>query len=77
MPWVRATPFRIDILGFSLGYEMALSNVLNVLDLAVSHSMPRAHGLTPLIIAGGTACFNAEPLAGIYRLFFAWAKGKM
>ncbi len=76
MPWVRDAVRELTSLGFLWGMEMAFSNVLNVLDLAVSHSMPRAHGLTPLIMAGGTACFNAEPLAGIYRLF-SLGEGKM
>ena len=61
---------EFDILGFSLGYEMAFSNVLNVLDLAgiPLHASERT-ALTPLIMAGGTACFNAEPLAEFIDLF--------
>ena len=44
-----------DIIGFSLGYEMAYSNVLNMLDLAglPLRSADRPE-LTPLIVAGGT-----------------------
>ena len=59
-----------DIIGFSLGYEMAFSNVLNVLDLAgiPLHAAERT-ALTPLVMAGGTACFNAEPLAEFIDLF--------
>lgn len=61
---------EFDILGFSLGYEMVFSNVLNVLDLAgiPLHASERT-ALTPLIMAGGTACFNAEPLAEFIDLF--------
>ena len=61
---------EFDILGFSLGYEMAFSNGLNVLDLAgiPLHASERT-ALTPLIMAGGTACFNAEPLAEFIDLF--------
>ena len=61
---------EFDILGFSLGYEMAFSNVLNVLDLAgiPLHASERT-ALTPLVMAGGTACFNAEPLAEFIDLF--------
>ena len=49
---------------------MAFSNVLNVLDLAgiPLHASERT-ALTPLIMAGGTACFNAEPLAEFIDLF--------
>ncbi len=53
-----------DIIGFSLGYEMAYTNVLNLLDLAglPLRSADRPN-LTPLIVAGGTSTYNPEPLA--------------
>ena len=53
-----------DLIGFSLGYEMAYSNVLNLLDLAglPLRSTDRSE-LFPLIIAGGTCTYNPEPLA--------------
>ena len=59
-----------DIIGFSLGYEMAFTNVLNMLDLAgvPLHAEERTD-LTPIVMAGGTACFNAEPLADFIDLF--------
>ena len=59
-----------DIIGFSLGYEMAFSNVLNMLDLAgvPLHAAERTE-LAPIVMAGGTACFNAEPLADFIDLF--------
>jgi radical SAM family uncharacterized protein len=53
-----------DIIGFSLGYELAYSNVLNLLDLAgLPLRSADRDGLTPLIIAGGTAMYDPEPLA--------------
>lgn len=59
-----------DIIGFSLGYEMAYSNVLNMLDLAGlplrSEDRP---DLTPLVVAGGTCCYNPEPLAPFVDFF--------
>ena len=59
-----------DIIGFSLGYEMAYTNVLNMLDLA---GLPLREAerpdLTPLIVAGGTCCYNPEPLAPFVDLF--------
>ncbi len=64
-------PIReFDVIGFSLGYEMAFSNVLNMLNLAgvPLHAAERTE-LTPLVMAGGTACFNAEPLADFIDLF--------
>lgn len=59
-----------DIIGFSLGYEMAYTNVLNMLDLAglPLRSADRPE-LTPLIVAGGTCCYNPEPLAPFVDLF--------
>ena len=61
---------RFDIIGFSLGYEMAYSNVLNMLDLA---GLPLRNAdrpeLAPLVVAGGTCCYNPEPLAPFMDLF--------
>ena len=53
-----------DIIGFSLGYEMAYTNVLNMLDLAglPLRSADRP-GITPLVVAGDTSTYNPEPLA--------------
>ena len=53
-----------DVIGFSVGYEMAYTAMLNMLELS---GLPlRAGdrtGLRPLVIAGGTAMYNAEPVA--------------
>ena len=53
-----------DIVAFSVGYEMAFTAILNMLDLAgiLLRSAERTD-LTPLVIAGGTAMYNAEPIA--------------
>ena len=58
-----------DIVAFSVGYEMAFPAILNMLDLAgiPIHSAERT-GLTPLVIAGGTAMYNAEPIADFIDL---------
>ena len=55
---------NFDIVAFSVGYEMAFPAILNMLDLAniPLHASER-EGLTPLVIAGGTAMYNAEPMA--------------
>ncbi len=61
-------PLRdFDVLGFSLLYELNLSNVLTVLDLAgiPLSSGERGEG-DPLILAGGPAAFNPEPTAAIF-----------
>lgn len=59
-----------DLIGFSLGYEMAYTNVLNMLDLAgLPVRAEERKGLAPLIVAGGTCAFNPEPLAPFVDLF--------
>src|SRR5215468_3180626 len=53
-----------DVLGVSFATEMAYTNLLTVLDLAgipfLSSERTVAH---PLVIAGGHAAFNPEPIA--------------
>jgi len=59
-----------DALGFSLGYEMAYTSVLNLLDLAgLPLRSADRQGLTPLVFAGGACCCNPEPLAPFLDLF--------
>ncbi|MDD5339155.1 MAG: TIGR03960 family B12-binding radical SAM protein [Dehalococcoidales bacterium] len=59
-----------DIIGFSLGYELGYTNVLNMLDLAgipvLSSERDDSH---PLIIAGGTCVLNPEPMADFIDAF--------
>lgn len=59
-----------DVLGFSLGYELTYTNVINMLDLAgiPAESHQRGDSL-PLIIAGGTCSLNPEPAAAFFDLF--------
>jgi radical SAM family uncharacterized protein len=65
-----------DIIGFSLGYEMAYSNVLNMLDLAgLPLRSAERSDLSPLVVAGGTCCFNPEPLAPFID-FFSLGEGE-
>ncbi len=56
-----------DILGFTLPYEQLYTNVLTMLDLA---GLPlRAADRTlddPLVIAGGSACYNPEPMSAFF-----------
>ena len=58
-----------DIIAFSVGYEMAFPAMLNMLDLAgvPLHASERTE-LTPLVIAGGTAMYNCEPIADFIDL---------
>ncbi len=59
-----------DLIGFSLGYEMAYTNVLNMLDLAgVPVRSEDRYELGPIVVAGGTCAFNPEPLAPFVDIF--------
>jgi radical SAM family uncharacterized protein len=59
-----------DILGFSLPYETLYTNVLNMLDLAGIPLRASARGQAdPLVIAGGHACFNPEPMHAFIDAF--------
>ena len=59
-----------DLIGFSLGYEMAYTNVLNMLDLAgLPVRAEERHELSPIIVAGGTCAYNPEPLAPFVDIF--------
>lgn len=59
-----------DIVGFTLPYESLYTNVLNILDLAgiPLHSAERG-AEHPLVIAGGHATYNPEPMAGFIDAF--------
>ena len=60
---------EFDIVGFSVGYEMAYPAMLNMLDLAgIPLRAEDRRGLQPLVIAGGTAMYNAEPVADFLDL---------
>ena len=60
---------NFDIVAFSVGYEMAFTAILNMLDLAgIPLRSAQRDGLTPLVIAGGTAMYNAEPIANFIDL---------
>ena len=58
-----------DTIAFSIGYEMAYTNVLNMLDLAgLPVKSADRPNLLPLVFAGGTSCINPEPLADFMDL---------
>ncbi len=75
-----------DVLGFTLPYEQLYTNVLTTLDLAgiplraadreSSPSFPGREGgpggvgSWPLILAGGAACLNPEPMHAFFDAFF-------
>jgi radical SAM superfamily enzyme YgiQ (UPF0313 family) len=59
-----------DIIGFSLGYEMSYTNLLNMLDLSGIPLRAEKRGKNhPLIVAGGVCAYNPEPLAPFVDIF--------
>ncbi len=59
-----------DIIGFSLPYETLYTNTLNALDLAGIPIFSRERDEThPLVIAGGHATFNPEPMHAFIDAF--------
>ncbi len=67
---------EFDIIGFSLGYELTYTNVLNMLDLAqIPVLASERNDSHPLIIAGGGCALNPEPMADFID-FFAIGDGE-
>ena len=59
-----------DVLAFSIGYEMAYSTVLDMMDMAgIPIRSADRKTLLPLVIAGGTAALNPEPMADFIDIF--------
>ena len=65
-----------DMIAFTIGYEMAYSNILNMLNLAgvPLHSRDR-HDLKNIVFAGGVCAYNPEPLADFID-FFSLGEGE-
>jgi len=60
---------KFDLVGFSLQHELCYTNVLNMLDLSGIPLLAQDRlENAPLIIAGGPACFNPEPMADVFDL---------
>jgi len=59
-----------DIIGFSLGYELTYTNVLNMLYLAQIPALAaERNDAYPLVIAGGSCALNPEPMADFIDFF--------
>lgn len=65
------TPCKdMDVLGFTLQYEMSYTNILNMLELSEIPIKAKDRDESyPLIIAGGPCAFNPEPLADFIDIF--------
>ncbi|MGM9548774.1 MAG: TIGR03960 family B12-binding radical SAM protein [Faecousia sp.] len=65
-----------DMIAFTIGYEMAYSNILNMLSLAgVPLRSKDRQGLKNIVFAGGVCAFNPEPLADFID-FFSLGEGE-
>ena len=65
-----------DMIAFSIGYEMAYSNILNMLDLAgLPLRSADRKGLKNIVFAGGVCAYNPEPLAEFVD-FFSLGEGE-
>ena len=71
------TPVReFDMIAFTIGYEMAYSNILNMLNLAdVPLRSKDRQGLKNIVFAGGVCAFNPGPLADFIG-FFSLGEGE-
>ena len=65
------TPVReLDIIGFTLQYEMSYTNILNMLKLGgIPIAKAERDENYPVIIAGGPCAYNPEPLADFIDAF--------
>ncbi len=62
---------QFDIVGFSLQYEMAYTNLLYMLDLAgIPFRASDRDDSFPLLVAGGPCAVNPEPIADFFDIVF-------
>ena len=65
-----------DMIAFTIGYEMAYTSIVNMLDLAgVPIWAKDRHELSQMVFAGGVCTFNPEPLAPFFD-FFSLGEGE-
>ena len=67
---------EFDMIAFTIGYEMAYTSIVNMLDLAgVPIYAKDRQGLDQMVFAGGVCTFNPEPLAPFFD-FFSLGEGE-
>ena len=60
---------RMDMVGFTLQYELSYTNILLMLDLAgIPLDQKDRKETDPIIVCGGPCAFNAEPLADFFDI---------
>ena len=61
----------VDVIGFSLMYELTYTNVVSMLELSGIPSLAAERGDDhPLILGGGAAVYNPEPIADFFDVLF-------
>ncbi len=61
---------EFDVIGFSLGYELTFTNVLNILHLSqIPVFAGKRDDRYPIVIAGGSCTFNPEPMSDFIDFF--------
>lgn len=67
---------NLDMLGFTLQYELSYTNILNMMDLSnIPFKSADRTEEDPIIMAGGPCAYNPEPLADIVD-FFSLGEGE-
>lgn len=60
-----------DFLGFTIQYEMAYTNILQVIDLSGIPIFAKDRGEDdPIVIGGGPCTYNPEPIADFFDMFY-------
>lgn len=61
----------MDVIGFTLQYELSYTNILNMLNLSGIELLSKDRlDKDPLVIAGGPCAYNPEPIADFVDMFF-------
>lgn len=62
---------EFDMIGFTLQYELAYTNILNMLDLAgiLIYAKDRGDSMAQMVFAGGPCVCNPEPIADFFDFF--------
>lgn len=60
-----------DVVGFSIQYELCVTNILNMLDLAgIPLRAEQRNHRHPIVIGGGPCVYNPEPFAPFFDVMF-------
>ena len=60
-----------DVLGFSIQYELCVTNILNMLDLSgIPLRAEKRDHRHPIVIGGGPCVYNPEPFAPFFDVMF-------